>query len=66
MALHRRKFNNDDLVAILSLSKDATAIYTTEDLVIEMANDAMISFWGKDRFYINYFAFTHKSVNLQP
>ena len=52
MALHSRKFNNDDLVAILALSKDATAIYTTEELVIEMANDAMINFWGKDRSVI--------------
>ena len=52
MALHRRKFNNDDLIAILALSKDATAIYTTEELVIETANDAMISFWGKDRSVI--------------
>ncbi|WP_428331746.1 PAS domain-containing protein, partial [Mucilaginibacter sp.] len=49
MAIYTRKFNNDDLIAILSLSKDATAIYTTEDLVIEMASDAMIGFWGKDR-----------------
>jgi two-component system, OmpR family, sensor histidine kinase VicK len=52
MTSHTRKFNNDDLIAILALSKDATAIYTTEDLVIEMANDAMISFWGKDRSVI--------------
>ena len=49
MTHHTRKFNNDDLIAILNLSKDATAIYSTEDLLIEMANDAMISFWGKDR-----------------
>jgi PAS domain S-box-containing protein len=47
-----RKFSNDELIAILTLSKDATAIYTSEDLVIEMANDAMISFWGKDRSVI--------------
>ena len=52
MAIYTRKFNNDDLIAILSLSKDATAIYTTEDLVIEMASDAMIRFWGKDRSVI--------------
>jgi hypothetical protein len=52
MSLYTRKFNNDDLIAILALSKDATAIYTTEELVIEMANDAMICFWGKDRSVI--------------
>ncbi|MDP9040498.1 MAG: PAS domain-containing protein, partial [Bacteroidota bacterium] len=47
-----RKLNNDQLLNILSLSKDATAIYTTEELLIEMANDAMINFWGKDRSVI--------------
>ncbi|MBB6107793.1 PAS domain S-box-containing protein [Mucilaginibacter lappiensis] len=52
MTPYTRKFNNDDLVAILALSKDATAIYSTEDLLIEMANDAMIGFWGKDRSVI--------------
>ena len=44
-----RLFNSDELLAVLSLSKDATAIYTTEDLIIQMANDAMIGVWGKDR-----------------
>jgi two-component system, OmpR family, sensor histidine kinase VicK len=49
MTTPARRLNNDQLLNILILSKDATAIYTTEDLVIEMANDAMISFSGKDR-----------------
>jgi len=52
MTIKPRRFNNDELIAILALSKDATAIYTTEDLIIEMANDAMINFWGKDRTVI--------------
>jgi two-component system sensor histidine kinase VicK len=47
-----RQFSSDELVAILALSKDATAIYTTENLIIQMANDAMIGFWGKDRSVI--------------
>jgi PAS domain S-box-containing protein len=42
-------FSESELLNILALSKDATAIYTTEELIIHMANDAMIGFWGKDR-----------------
>ncbi|MDB5112842.1 MAG: Two-component sensor histidine kinase, partial [Mucilaginibacter sp.] len=30
----------------------ATAVYTTEELIIQTANDAMIRFWGKDRSVI--------------
>lgn len=40
------------LLEILALSQDATAIYTGDDIIIEMANDKMISFWGKDRSVI--------------
>lgn len=40
------------LLDILALSQDATAIYTGDNIVIEMANDKMISFWGKDRSVI--------------
>ncbi|MCH5719105.1 PAS domain-containing sensor histidine kinase [Niabella hibiscisoli] len=40
------------LSEILALSRDATAIYTGEDIVIRMANDQMIGFWGKDRSII--------------
>jgi PAS domain S-box-containing protein len=47
-----RIFSNDELLGILSLSPNATAIYTTEDLIIQTANDAMIGFWGKDRSVI--------------
>ncbi|MNK50525.1 Sensor protein kinase WalK [compost metagenome] len=52
MSAHSRVLNSTQLLEILSLSKDATAIYTSEDIVIEMANDAMIAFWGKDRSII--------------
>jgi PAS domain S-box-containing protein len=45
-------FNSEELLAVLAQSKDATAIYTTEDLIIQTANDAMIGFWGKDRSVI--------------
>ncbi|MEH3114849.1 PAS domain-containing sensor histidine kinase [Pedobacter terrae] len=52
MESYSRVLSNDQLLEVLSLSKDATAIYTSEHIVIEMANDAMISFWGKDRSII--------------
>jgi two-component system sensor histidine kinase VicK len=42
-------FTNDEIVGILALSKDATAIYTNENLIIQFANDAMIAYWGKSR-----------------
>jgi two-component system sensor histidine kinase VicK len=44
-----RILSNDNLLDILLLSADATAIYTSEDFIIEMANDAMLAFWGKER-----------------
>jgi two-component system sensor histidine kinase VicK len=44
--------SSEALLEVLMLSKSATAIYTTEDLIIQMANDAMIAFWGKDRSVI--------------
>lgn len=40
------------LLEILALSQDATAIYTGDDIIIAMANDKMIGFWGKDRSVI--------------
>ncbi len=43
------QLNANALLDILALSENATAIYTTEDIVIQMANDAMIAFWGRDR-----------------
>ncbi|WP_158828279.1 ATP-binding protein [Mucilaginibacter lacusdianchii] len=47
-----RNFSDAEVLGILALSTDATAIYTTENIIIEMANDAMIAFWGKDRSVI--------------
>lgn len=46
------RFTNDKLLEILSLSQNATAIYTGFDLIIQTANDVMIGFWGKDRSVI--------------
>lgn len=44
-----RILSKDALLDILLLSADATAVYTSEDIIIEMANDAMLAFWGKGR-----------------
>lgn len=41
--------SSKDLLDIFSASHVATAIYTTEDLLIEAVTDAMLAFWGKDR-----------------
>ncbi|WP_406826557.1 ATP-binding protein [Pedobacter sp. KACC 23697] len=52
MESYSKVLSNDQLLEVLFLSKNATAIYTSEHIVIEMANDAMIDFWGKDRSVI--------------
>jgi PAS domain S-box-containing protein len=41
------KLNDRQIVEILSMSKDATAIYATSDLYIQFVNNAMLAFWGK-------------------
>ncbi|TDQ11549.1 ATP-binding protein [Pedobacter metabolipauper] len=41
-----------EILEILSLSPKAIAVYTTQDIIIQSANDAMITFWGKDRTII--------------
>lgn len=45
-------FSDRELLDILSLSPNATAIYTTPQLIIQTANDAMLGFWGKDKSII--------------
>lgn len=51
MSLYR-PLSDKELLDILSFSVNATAIYTTPDIIIQSANDAMISFWGKDKSVI--------------
>jgi len=41
--------SDQDILFILSQSKDATAIYDSPDLNIRFINDAMLWLWGKDR-----------------
>lgn len=47
-----QRFSSDKLLDILALSQNATAIYTTPQMIIESASDAMLRFWGKDRTVI--------------
>lgn len=44
--------NSDDLLEVLALSGNATAIFETDDMIVRFANDAIIAFWGKDRSVI--------------
>lgn len=46
------RLTNKNILDVLSLYKNAIAIYTTEDIIIETANDAMIKFWGRDKSVI--------------
>ena len=41
--------NSHALLNILLLSHDATAIYTGEELHIQLVNDAMLRIWGKEK-----------------
>ncbi|MGY3213659.1 PAS domain-containing protein [Mucilaginibacter sp. HD30] len=40
---------DQDLLHVLSLSKDATAVYCSADLHIGFVNNAMLKIWGKDK-----------------
>ncbi len=46
------RFSSDELLKVLSLSHNATAIHSSMDLTVQMANDAMLAIWGKDRSVI--------------
>ncbi|MES2266866.1 MAG: ATP-binding protein [Bacteroidota bacterium] len=52
MSYSPSRLSSEELLDILSLSENATAIYTTEAIIIQNANDAMLRFWGKDRSII--------------
>lgn len=48
MALPLNPSRASALLSILTLSDEATAIYSGNEIVIEYANDAMLAFWGKN------------------
>ncbi len=46
--LHKNNtFTDTQLLDILASSLTATAVYTGDDVVIQLANDAMLGFWGR-------------------
>ncbi|MEJ5995077.1 ATP-binding protein [Pedobacter sp. Du54] len=49
MTIRPNFLNNDQLLEILNLSKTPTAVHIGEDAIIQYANNAMLSVWGKDR-----------------
>ncbi|WP_316802903.1 ATP-binding protein [Pedobacter nototheniae] len=46
------RFTNEQILDVLALSENPTAIYSSEQMIIQAANDAIISLWGKDRSVI--------------
>lgn len=46
---HPRLFTESEILDILFLSPNAMAIYTTGDIIIQNANQAMLGFWGRDK-----------------
>ncbi|PST82545.1 hypothetical protein C7T94_07690 [Pedobacter yulinensis] len=48
MNTSQRALTRDDLLDVLLHSKTGTAVYTSANLVIETANDAMLRLWGRD------------------
>lgn len=45
--IHR--FSSDELLQVFALSPNATAIYSTRQLIIQTATDAMLALWGRGR-----------------
>lgn len=52
MFRNQNAYASSHVLQIISLSETATAIYSSEDMVIQAANDAMINLWGKDKAVI--------------
>jgi signal transduction histidine kinase len=52
MFSNQNAYASDHVLQIISLSEIATAIYSSEEMVIQAANDVMIKLWGKDRSVI--------------
>lgn len=44
--------DNDQLITVLNLSKTPTAVHVGENAIIQFANDAMLSVWGKNKSVI--------------
>jgi len=49
---NQNAYASDHVLQIIALSEIATAIYSSEEMTIQAANDAMICLWGKDKSVI--------------
>ncbi|QQQ29088.1 PAS domain-containing protein [Chryseobacterium indoltheticum] len=49
MTNYLSNLGTDAILAILNQSNSATAIYTGDDLKIQLVNDSMLRIWGKNR-----------------
>jgi PAS domain S-box-containing protein len=52
MSTFPSRFSSELLLEVLSQANTATAIHSTDEMIIETANDAMIAIWGKDKSVI--------------
>ena len=52
MFSNQNAYASDHVLQIIALSEIATAIYSSDDMTIQAANDAMICLWGKDKSVI--------------
>ncbi len=52
MSSKSQQLTDTELLTIISLSKTAIAVYTTEDIIVQWANDTMISSWKKQKSVI--------------
>jgi len=49
---NQNAYASDHVLQIISLSETPTAIYSSDEMIIQAANDPMIYLWGKDRSVI--------------
>src|SRR5690606_10824622 len=52
MFSNQNAYASDHVLQIIALSEIATAIYSSEEMIIQAANDPMIRLWGKDKSVI--------------
>ena len=49
MSIATETLTDEQLLEVLTLTRDATAIHVSENAVVRYANDAMLKFWGKGK-----------------
>ena len=62
-----QSLSEQEILSVLALSPSATALYTSEEIIIQYANQAMLDFWGKDNSIIGLpMALGVPELNGQP